>query len=219
MTNNPISCHGRTPRAPGLSAAVLALAGLMLVLGFAGAAEAASASGWLAGKRVRANASAITYCSHHGCQKRTLLSLKGKLWNRIAATVRRGRGSPASERRQIAAAMKYLELAGGKASGSAHDKPRTQFDSRGQLDCVDEATNMTALLVALDRAKLLRHHTPLGPTRRGVTDGRPWLHYAGTVQEKRSKKVYVIDSWFRPNGNPAVVVPRAKWLTGWSPKK
>lgn len=181
--------------------------------------HAASASGYLAGKGVSAVPSSMTYCSEHGCARRTRLSIKGRVWNRIRSTVRRGRGSPASERRHIAAAMKYLEIAGGKASGSSKDRARTQFNSNGQLDCVDEATNMTTLLVMLHRAKLLRYHTPTAPSVRTRTDGRTWLHYAGTVREKRSGKRYVIDSWFRPNGRAAVVVPQKKWLTGWSPRR
>lgn len=190
-----------------------------ILLGGTETARAGGGSAYLANKRISAVPSSLTYCSHHGCQKRTRISLKGAVWNRIRNTVRRGHGSPASERRQIAAAMKYLELAGGKASGTLNDKPRTQFDSRGQLDCVDEATNMTSLMVMLKRAKLLRHHTVETPSMRSITDGRRWLHYAGTVREKRSGKKYVIDSWFRPNGQSAVVVPVDKWKTGWSPAR
>ncbi len=183
-----------------------------------GTAGASGASAFLSGKGVSASPSSLTYCSHHGCQKRTRMSIKGATWNQIKSTVRRGGGSAASERRQIASAMRYLELAGGKASGSQNDKARTQFNSDGQLDCVDEATNMTSLLVMLSRAKLLRHHTVVAPSVRNITDGRTWLHYAGTVREKRSGKKYVIDSWVKPNGHSAVVVPVSKWITGWSPK-
>ncbi len=158
---------------------------------------------------------AATYCSNHGCQKRTRISLSGKTWARIAAKFKR-RHSGASERRAIASAMAIYERAGGKASGTSGDRARTQFDSANQLDCIDEAANMTSLLVMLKSAGLLRHNIPVAPSSRSVSNGNRWPHYAGTVKDKRTGKLYVIDSWFRSNAKPAVVVPYKKWKTGWS---
>jgi len=157
----------------------------------------------------------VTYCSEHGCRKRTRISLAGKNWSRIARKFKR-RHSAASERRAIASAMAIFEQVGGKASGSSADRARTQFNSDHQLDCIDEATNMTSLLVMLNTAGLLRHNKPVGPSLRPVSNGNRWPHYAGTVRDKKSGKLYVIDSWFRANGKPAVVVPYSKWKTGWS---
>ncbi len=157
----------------------------------------------------------VTYCSDHGCQKKTRISLAGKNWSRIRAKFRR-RHSPASERRAIASAMAIYERIGGKASGSQNDRPRTGFDNVNQLDCIDEAANMTSLMVMLDRAGLLRHNKPVAPSSRPVSDGNRWPHFAGTVREKKSGRLFVIDSWFRSNGKPAVIVPYKKWKTGWS---
>ncbi len=158
---------------------------------------------------------AATYCSNHGCQKRTRISLAGRNWSRIAAKFKR-RHSPASERRAIASAMAIYERVGGKASGSSGDRARTQFDNTNQLDCIDEASNMTSLLVMLNSAGLLRYNKPVAPSSRPVSNGNRWPHFAGTVKDKRTGKLYVIDSWFRANGKPAVVVPYSKWKTGWS---
>ncbi len=160
---------------------------------------------------------AVSYCSHHGCQRRTVLNISGRTWNRMRSMVRRAR-SPASERRAIAAAMAIFEKAGGPPSGSAADRPMTGFDNKGQLDCIDEASNMTSLLLMLKNARALRFHTVRAPSYRPAGGQGRWPHYAGTVQEKKSGRIYVIDSWFRANGKPAVVVPYATWKTGWFPK-
>ena len=197
---------------------VLALAIVPVLAGCVSSAGGGNAQGFLT---VRGLATptprAVTYCSFHGCQKRTVLDISGRTWNRMRAMVRRTR-SPASERRAIAAAMAIFEKAGGPPSGSAADKPMTGFDNRGQLDCIDEASNMTSLLLMLKNAGALRFHRVRAPSYRPPGGQGRWPHYAGTVQERKSGRVYVIDSWFRANGRPAVVVPFATWKTGWFPK-
>ena len=195
---------------------ILAVSGLALALGGCVSSSGGSPGGFLLGRGLsHPTPKAVTYCSNHGCQKRTRISLAGKNWARIAAKFRR-RHSAASERRAIASAMAIFEQVGGKASGTSGDRPRTQFDSTNQLDCIDEASNMTSLLVMLKSAGLLRHNIPVAPSSRPVSNGNRWPHYAGTVRDKKTGKLYVIDSWFRANGKPAVVVPLAKWKTGWS---
>lgn len=79
------------------------------------------------------------------------------------------------------------------------------------MDCVDESTNTRALLLYLERRKLLRHHTVERNVTRGfLIDGR--YPHATAVLQDRSGKKWAIDSWYEPTGGAPDIRPLSEWL-------
>jgi hypothetical protein len=99
----------------------------------------------------------------------------------------------------------------------------------GKMDCIDHSTTTTRLLQMTERLGLLRYHRVLAPELR-------WRflifeHYSALIEEigpteptqpnaspeQENGRRYVVDSWFFDNGQPAAVMPLAKWQAGESP--
>lgn len=91
----------------------------------------------------------------------------------------------------------------------------------GRMDCIDHSTTTTRLLQTLERRGLLRYHRVLEPVVR-------WRflifeHHTALIEEVAGPEAatpdddgrrYVVDSWFFDNGQPAVVIPLARWRAG-----
>ena len=92
---------------------------------------------------------------------------------------------------------------------------------RGKMDCIDHSTTTTRLLRLMGKRGLLRYHRVLEPALR-----RRFLffdHYSAQIEETEpaeaggKRERYVVDSWFFDNGQPAAVMPLARWLAGEDP--
>lgn len=157
----------------------------------------------------------VVYCSGHGCAERHVLSLSPSDWQALAAHFERPPSNAAEERRRLAAAAATFETIAGRQTDTDSDLAGTfaGFGSQGQLDCIDEAINMTQLARLLAAEGLLSFHTPGLPVQRGnLLDG--WPHYAASLQEQASGESYVFDSWYRDNGEQALVLPTETWRAG-----
>lgn len=158
----------------------------------------------------------LTYCSGHGCRKRTGIALSDTEWARITAAFDRSPHTAPEEREKIARAVAVHEEIAGAHSGTQMDRGRTSMSDDRQLDCIDETVNSLSLLMMLEREGLMRWHRVSNPKGRG--EGFDWPHYTATITEKPGGRVYVVDSWFYDNGKPAVVLTLKKWQTGWNPE-
>ncbi|MGP1254275.1 MAG: hypothetical protein ACTS10_07685 [Kiloniellales bacterium] len=157
----------------------------------------------------------LVYCTGHGCAERHDLALTSREWQTIAAHFDPLPEDSAEERRRLAAAAATFETIAGQHTNSSKDRAGTfaGFGSSGQLDCIDEAVNMTQLARLLTAEGLLRHHAPAMPVQRGnLLDG--WPHYAASLQERSSGRSYVLDGWYRDNGEQALVLPLEVWRAG-----
>ncbi|MBF0255765.1 MAG: hypothetical protein HQL47_04755, partial [Gammaproteobacteria bacterium] len=121
----------------------------------------------------------------------------------------------AKEREKIAPAIGLLEGIIGKTTGTSADQPRNQATGDpGQLDCVAESRNTQAYLKALQARGWLRFHRVVERVKRAplFID----THWTAVIEEKSTAKGkserFAVDSWFRANGEPAVVMPLADWL-------
>jgi hypothetical protein len=88
-------------------------------------------------------------------------------------------------------------------------------DVDGRMDCIDHSHNTTAYLQLLKRFGFLAYHDVLSPVERA-----PLLlnaHWGAQIMEYRSGDKFVVDTWFRENGAPAVIYPLEAWLQGASP--
>ena len=98
--------------------------------------------------------------------------------------------------------------------GSAGDKGGFTFDSGvpGQMDCIDEATNTTSLLLVAQRHGYLKYHDVRSPVARGFfLDGR-YPHATAVVAEKKGGRTFAVDSWTHDNGVLPDVMPLDRWF-------
>lgn len=150
----------------------------------------------------------VTVCHAHGCQEQETFTFSAADISDLGTImdyVRAG-DTPAGERRAIGYAIAWMERRVGPATGTAHDRASLGFlNGSGQLDCVDEATNATSYLMVLQHNGLLRHHFVIRPFSKASFF--KWPHFAAMMQERRSGKVYAVDSGVGPNGsNPAITL-------------
>ena len=88
--------------------------------------------------------------------------------------------------------------------------------STKQMDCIDETVNTTTYIKFLNEEGLLKFHEPALPVHRGYfIDGR-WPHNSAVIREKDGP-LYVVDSFYRANGQEPHIVPRTDWVNGWRP--
>ena len=93
----------------------------------------------------------------------------------IAGSLAEGVPDGAAEREAISRSVQQFETIVGARTGTASDLPGMQFGkgTDDQMDCIDEATNTTSLLMFLASHGLLRHHKVEEPSARGFfLDGR-----------------------------------------------
>lgn len=158
-----------------------------------------------------------TFCHGYGCQVTSVVDMT-PIWGKVRAEFANVQ-NPAQERYAMAQAVAVVETYSGAILGTADDPGGVLNASwsgdPAYQDCIDEAANTTLLLVLLAKDGVIRHHTIDSPSIRGAfIDGR-WQHYTAVVEETGSKERFVIDSWFRDNGRPAVVMPFQEWYTGY----
>lgn len=158
---------------------------------------------------------ALTYCTEHGCQSREILKLADAEWARISDGFTSDNPDSNRERHHLAQAIAYYEILGGRATGTTGDAARTSFNNVNQLDCIDETINSMSLIMVLEDAGLLRHHSLGKPVGRGTW--RDWPHFGVTIEDTASGEIFVVDSWLRKNGEPPYILPLSQWKSGWNP--
>lgn len=162
---------------------------------------------------------AFDYCWDHSCNRVVRLGLDPAAWSEVAAPLKPWPKSKADERKHLRKAVAAFEKRVAPLAGTIHDRggTMTAYGAGGQLDCVDETANTTALLVMLEAEGLLRWHRPATPAGRGnLLDGL-MPHRTASIVESGSGKEFAVDSWFHDNGAEPEVVAMSVWLSGWTP--
>lgn len=154
----------------------------------------------------------ITVCHAHGCQKQETFTFTASDISDLAVLmdyVRTG-DTPGAERKAIGYAIAWMERRVGPATGTAKDRASLGFfNASGQLDCVDEATNATSYLLVLQNNGLLRHHRVIRPFSKASFFR--WPHFAAMIKERRSGRVFAVDSGVGPNGTNPSIQLASKW--------
>jgi hypothetical protein len=90
------------------------------------------------------------------------------------------------------------------------------------MDCIDHSTTTTRLLRMSAAQGWLRYHRVLEPVLRSRFV--IFEHYSALIEEIEAndatspdERRYVVDSWFFDNGQPAAVMPLARWQAGEYP--
>ncbi|WP_208983692.1 hypothetical protein [Pannonibacter carbonis] len=179
------------------------------------AQSSSSSNGWYDSQNgVIPRPERIYICHAFGCARKTPFDLGRQDLNRLQALLRAGAKSPAAERAAVARAVAWMENRVAKQVGSQDDRGGLDLQGSGvpgQMDCIDEATNTTSLLLLAEARGWLRHHSVRAPVARGfLLDGR-YPHATAVLREKGGKD-FAIDSWPRANGLQPVVQPLDDWF-------
>ena len=107
---------------------------------------------------------------------------------------------PVTERKALAATIAMLESQTCDRTGTCNDRPGVGGNEKGQLDCVDEATNTTTYMLWLQLNGLLKFHKPTLP------DWKGW-HWFATIRSNKGHN-YIVESDFNKTGQKPVIYRR-----------
>jgi hypothetical protein len=151
-------------------------------------------------------------CHGFGCHLKTAVRFSRDDLRRMARLI--GRGGPQAEREGIRRMIAWAERRVAPAVGSADDVAGLDIGNagkRGQMDCIDEATNTTSYLLVAQQNGLLRHHTVARPVARGFfLDGR-YPHATAVIVDPDGTP-WAVDSWPQANGRKPDVMPLSTWF-------
>jgi hypothetical protein len=149
-------------------------------------------------------------CYDFGCKTTQELHYSTRNWDEIRAIFTPASVDSAAEKQAIRHAIATMERISGELSGTFRDKGGNYpgSDIIRQMDCIDESTNTFQYLVALEELNLLKWHR-VDPKQRRIV----WFftHWTATITEIDSEAQFVVDSWYRDNGEMPYVQPLADW--------
>ena len=156
----------------------------------------------------------VDVCFNYGCAAHATAVLDSPVMN-AAGELLAEADTPASER--IALALVVGQIIGAVAAQTPihQDRPRNALAESGvdgRMDCIDHSINTDRYLRLLQRLRWLKFHTVGARARRA-----PWLvnvHWTATIREHDGGPEWAVDTWFRPIGQPAAVLPLAAWREG-----
>ncbi len=164
-----------------------------------------------------AQADTVTICFNYGCQNRAPVEYdEGKMF--AMRVLLESAQNAAEERQRLSLSVGWLLGWAGELTPIAADRGGNYADQGvdGRMDCIDHATTTTLLLQMLEARGWLRFHRVLPPAER--VRYLFAAHYAAQIVEiaapPGAPNIYVVDSWFRDNGQPAVVRELSAWQDG-----
>lgn len=162
----------------------------------------------------------VIVCSGYNCNSITQIYFSESDLSSIKKIFKEVNGRTGYEERQmIAAAIATMEVITGDIVGTKNDKggvlENHHIGNPEKQDCVDESATSTSYLLFLQKNELITLHDVVVPQARGaLIDGR-WPHFSAVIREKLSGQQYVVDSWYRDNGLPPVIIELKKWIYDW----
>ncbi|EXI89922.1 MAG: hypothetical protein AW11_01198 [Candidatus Accumulibacter regalis] len=180
---------------------------------------------------------AISVCYNYGCLSQSDVHYADEQLAQIQALLGTAE-SAADERAKLSLAMGWLLGWAGQQTPIAADRGGNTADNGvyGRMDCIDHSTTGTRLLRLLEARGWLRFHRVLDPVWRVLYLFQ--VHHAAQIEEVAATvgsesgtnaaqaasagggggaaepARYVVDSWFRDNGQPALVIDLQSWLDG-----
>lgn len=158
-------------------------------------------------------ANKVYVCHGYTCRIVTPVTFTPAELASIASSLKREAATPGEERAAISKAVQTFEKIVGARIGTDADLPAMQFmqGADDQMDCIDEATNTTSLLLMLSENGYLRRHNVEPPSARGFfLDGR-YPHATAVLAERAGGERWAVDSWPRANGEPPVIQRLSEW--------
>lgn len=199
-------------RVAGLLCAVL---GAGLLAGCAGQALGPAVAWYGAHGGLAPAGDRIYVCHAFGCARKTAFDVTPRRLATMRRLLAAGKASPEAERKAVARLIAWSEQEIGPVAGSSGDIGGLDLHNAGvpgQMDCIDEASNTTSVLLVAERRGLLRHHTVASPVARGFfLDGR-YPHATAVLRETGSGATFAVDSWPDANGVPPRIQPLEAWF-------
>jgi hypothetical protein len=158
--------------------------------------------------------SSIIVCHGYDCTYRDRLQVTPADASRYAQIMAAGRGNAAAERQAIAKAIVHFEERSAAMLGK-RTTPMSQFKNsgvRGEMDCIDEATNSQSLMRYLEGRGLLKHHKVGANVSRGFMFDGQFPHAAASIQDRQGGQ-WAVDSWRGPVGSLPEIMPVSQWRT------
>ncbi|WP_209009072.1 hypothetical protein [Pseudovibrio japonicus] len=176
----------------------------------------AQPSTWYAKMGAQENKGNTLYICHgFGCEYRTPVTFSEQDKRHLHQILQRGSESPEAERAAISGAVQWQERRLGPVVGSSNDiggLDMSHSKVRGQMDCLDEATNTTSLLTYLSSQGWLKYHRVTHPASRGFFLDLKYPHASAVVVDTTTGTPWVVDSWRLSNGEPPDILPLSRWL-------
>ncbi|WP_093188839.1 hypothetical protein [Pseudovibrio sp. Tun.PSC04-5.I4] len=154
-------------------------------------------------------------CHGFGCEYRTAVSFNAQDKRELRTLLKRGAKSPEAERKAISQAVQWQEIRVGPVVGSSDDIGGLDMGNgnvRGQMDCIDEATNTTSLLTYASAQGWLKYHRVTRPASRGYFLDGKYPHASAVVVDETTQVPWVVDSWRLSNGKAPDILHLSKWM-------
>ncbi len=181
-------------------------------------------------------AETISVCYNYGCLAQSEVHYGEEELARVQVLLGSATNA-ADERQKLSLAIGWLLGWAGRQTPIAADRGGNTADNGvyGRMDCIDHSTTDTRLLRLLEARGWLRFHRVLEPVWRVLYLVQ--VHHAAQIEERAETPEaggsepaagagkpageaiieparYVVDSWFRDNGQPALVIDLQRWLDG-----
>jgi hypothetical protein len=158
----------------------------------------------------------VIVCHGFGCTYRDQLVLTPARFAHLRGLLGAAH-SAKEERKALARTVAWFDREGGRAAGTVGRIARAGAETKSgpsQMDCIDLTANITELLIALDRNKLLRYHRVGEPVSRGfIVDGKQ-PHTTPVIVEIGSGTQWSVDSWTKAYGQSPDIMTISQWKSG-----
>lgn len=159
---------------------------------------------------------AVVICYNYGCLTETAVNYSDQRLAQVRDLLVTAT-TPAQERERVALAVGRLYAWAAEQTPIGADRGGDYADDGvpGRMDCIDHSTTTDRFLHLFEKHGWLHFHR-VGK----VVVRHRWIfgqHFSAVLEEKASGESYVVDTWFRDNGKPAVVIPLQDWYAGGEP--
>jgi hypothetical protein len=155
-------------------------------------------------------------CYGFNCRQRMRLDFTDADRKRLTEILVSGRASPEAERKAVQQAVVWFDRRVGPIIGTSKRVARADirsFDAAHNFDCFDTTRNAASLLLVMQEWGLFRHHTVGDPRYRGNVLVGQLPHNTAVLNERTSRREWVVDMWPRGYAEPPDVMTVERWLT------
>ncbi len=153
-------------------------------------------------------------CFDFNCKNNQWITFSERDWSQVRGLFYLNADAE-EERKRIMEAVALMETLVGQYAPTYRDVGRNwslvseQLSTQeGQMDCIDESLNTTTYLQLLEGADLLKYHLV---RERAYRQSMLIQHWAAQIVDTGSGQYYVVDSWFRDNGEMPYLVKGESW--------
>lgn len=163
----------------------------------------------------------VAVCYNYGCAAEEMALFSDERLE-IVRRMLNAAQTPEQERAALSLVVGRLYAWAGEQTPIRADRGGNAADEgeHGRMDCIDHSTTTTRFLDMIEERDWLRFHRVQFPERR--LRFFVLQHYSAVIEElgpvrdpeHPKPERYVVDSWFRDNGRPAVILPLEDWFAG-----